>query len=562
MLEGMKHFVVPMFQREYGWKKKNWETLWNDILETYEAGPQTRQFLGSIVSKQLPSTPEGVSRFLLIDGQQRLTTLTLLLAAMRDAAGPSDSDIADKLNRLYLLNEFASGPERHKILPTQRDREAYSAIITGNGDRQTSRLGEAYSYFRARLAEPDPNDEQLDLRRLEQTVVSGIELVSVTLEQPDNEYRIFESLNAKGMPLTQADLIRNYFFMRLPLVEHEPLYYQVWVPMQSELADKLEDFFRYEFMSGAQLIPNVGNGVDWKGRFVREADVYQEWKNRLDKLAPDRLVEALRVLAHDALLYKRIVDPSTEPDNRIAEGLSRLNRWGGQTMYPFLLNVYQRHEGGRLDGKEFAQVLNTVESFLVRRLFAGIPTNALNRLFTALWGQLPADQSVLDGARTVLSEPGRRWPRDGEFFKGLLQRPLYTDSRPDQRRLILETLEHSYQHKEPVDLANLTVEHVMPQTLTPEWIKALGPDARNVHRELAHVLGNLTLTGYNPDLSNRPFAEKRELLRNSNLEMNKEVAAETEWTRRQIEDRGRRLAEGALKVWPGPTEQELPSASQ
>lgn len=284
LLGGQQHFMIPLFQRVYSWTPENWEALWKDVLETYEEDGQNRHFLGSVVTKSLPATPEGVSPFLVIDGQQRLTTLTILLAALRDTIKTYEPQIAERLHDLYLTNRYASGLTRLKVLPTQADRPAYASIIDSNGDDGASSVHRAYRYFRSQLSQSDENGAALDLKRLEQVIASGFELVSITLGESDNEYRIFESLNATGTPLTQADLLRNYFFMRVPVAEQEAMYNDVWLPMQETLTGTLEDFFRYELMSN--------------GQFVREADVYQEWKKRLDKLSATELMTNLR-LSHN-----------------------------------------------------------------------------------------------------------------------------------------------------------------------------------------------------------------------------------------------------------------------
>jgi uncharacterized protein with ParB-like and HNH nuclease domain len=544
VLQGMQHFVVPLFQRPYSWSKDNWATLWGDILETYETPMDEAlrpHFLGSIVTKSLPNTPTGVSPFLLIDGQQRLTTLTVLLAALRDSARVDAPELAEKIHEVYLVNKYAAGLEKYKVLPTQADRPAYSELIAGGGTAgNESRVMQAYRYFINALGQPSLTGAEVDLRRLEQVITSGLELVSITLDDSDNEYRIFESLNATGQPLTQADLLRNYFLMRVPADQQESVYGHLWLPMQNALGSALADFFRYRLMSS--------------GEFVREGDVYYEWKRQLEKLTTDQLVQQLEQLARESAVYRRLIAPGDEPDLDIRQALTRLNRWGAQTIYPFLLNLYWAYDGGSLDRSQVVGVLQLLESFLVRRLFANVPTNALNRLFLRLWQQLPRDRDVVTATHEVLSEPGRRWPNDDEFRRGILYFPLYLNGRPDQRRLILESLEENFGHKEQPLLDSFTIEHVMPQSLTAEWATMLGPDARETHRRLLHTLGNLTLTGYNPELSNSPFAQKRVLLAKSNLAMNKEIAEEAVWTAGQIEARAQRLAERALGIWPSPLE--------
>ena len=289
-----------------------------------------------------------------------------------------------------------------------------------------------------------------------------------------------------------------------------------------------------------------------EGQFVRQGDIYREWKKQLEKLPPAELIARMRLLARDGQLYHRLIVPAEEQDIALGRQIARVNRWGIQTFYPFLLNIYRRYDHGDLSAPQFITILQILESFLVRRFFVRVPTNQLNRLFIRLAQQLPADLDLVSATRAALSKPGLRWPTDTAFRAAILRLPLYTEGRYEQRRLIIESLETSYGHKEAIDLATLTIEHVMPQSLTPEWRVALGDDAQQVHDSLLHVLGNLTLTGYNPELSNRTFDEKRAALAHSNLEMNKSIAQAAAWTRTQIEDRTELLADRALRLWPGP----------
>ncbi len=559
LLEGTKQFVIPLFQRTYSWDKEDWRILWEDIIETYEMPGEGRHFLGSIVCKSLKATPEGVSPFVVIDGQQRLTTLTLLLAALRDVVRESDTQQANKIHDRYLTNDYVSDNDVYKVLPTQADRTEYFAVIDGKPViNVSSSVRQAYEYFCGRCRHKPTADEEaaIDLKKMAVVVATGLELVSITLDEPDNEYRIFESLNAKGAELTQADLLRNYFFMNIPPAnsKQDRVYDDVWLPMQRALGPSLEDFFRYTYMSGGAFFDQSDAYKDWKGgTFVRQGDVYQEWKRRLDKLALKDYTDQLATFAHASRYYNQLIDPKAEPNAAISEGLTRLNRWGSQTVYPFLLYAYAQYDVGAVDATGVVEILRMIESFLVRRLFAGVPTNGLNRIFLRLSQQVPTTGNVVEGTRAALSEPGRRWPRDDDFRRSILSYPLYLDSRPDQRKLILERLEASFGHKEALsNFDTLSIEHIMPQTLTDEWRSALGTNADDVHRRYIHVLGNLTLTGYNPDLSNKPFSHKKVLLADSNIAMNKAIAKESEWTAEKIEERGRLLADRAVDIWPGP----------
>ena len=550
LLQGQQHYVIPLFQRTYSWQRNDWETLWNDIVETYLDEPAGGHFLGSIVSKSQPGTPEGVSPYIVIDGQQRLTTLSIVIAALRDRISIAQPAEGERIADLCLINKYVKGEYHYKIRPTRADRSAYFAVIDGGGkstsesEDEPGLIRQAYEFFFHALGEglEEEDDEPLDLARLERLLLDEIEVVSITLGDDDNEYRIFESLNWKGAPLSQADLLRNYFFMRIPNDQQQILYDGVWNPMQAMLDSKmLAEFFRYQYMS--------------TGRFVRVKDIYLKWRGDLEELKSDDLADKMRELAGYAQFYKRLIEPDIEPDTTVRERLERLNRWGGQTMYPFVLWLYEGADGRDVNATSMSIVLRLIESYLVRRLFCGIPTTGSNRFFMELSAQIP-DGNIVDGVRHALSQPTgrRRWPEGKEFTDGLLTYGLYEGSRPEQRRLLIETFEQDQEHKEPATLKGLTIEHIMPQQLTDDWRDGLGPDANSIHDRLLHTLGNLTLTGYNPELSNLPFREKRRFYQDSNLAMNREIAEEAEWGAEQIRSRAERLAARAIEIWPGPME--------
>ena len=446
LLEGQQHYVIPLFQRPYSWRRNDWETLWNDIIETYRFKPAGGHFLGSIVSKSLPGTAEGVSPFIVIDGQQRLTTLSIVIAALRDKISENDSAAGERIADLCLINKYAKGEYRYKIRPTQADRSTYFAVIDGhyNSAEQEAPnlLSQAYDFFFNALGKSadEEEDESIDLVRLERLLLDEVEVVSITLEDDDNEYRIFESLNWKGAPLSQADLLRNYFFMRIQPDQQQRLYDSVWLPMQAMLDSKaLADFFRYQYMS--------------TGQFVREKDIYLKWRGDLDRLEPNDLAAKMIELAGYAQYYKRLIEPEAEPDPAVRERLERLNRWGGQTMYPFVLWLYEGAGGRSVDSTGLSIILRLIESYLVRRLFCGIPTQGSNRFFMELATRIP-DGNIVEAVRQALSQPtgSRRWPKDREFRAGLVSYELYEGSRAEQRRLVIETFEQDYEHKEPAEL--------------------------------------------------------------------------------------------------------------
>lgn len=205
LLGGRTQYVVPPFQRPYRWGRNQWRTLWEDIMELRDS-ESPGHFLGSVVTLSQGGTPEGVARFLLIDGQQRLTTLSLLLAALRDWASNEEPEVAERIHGVYLQNQFAQGADRLKVLPTQADRQAFEGVVDRIGAGSGSLVKEAYRFFSARLKGLENSNQGVTAHDFETTILSKIEIVSITLGPDDNPHRIFESLNGKGTPLTQADL--------------------------------------------------------------------------------------------------------------------------------------------------------------------------------------------------------------------------------------------------------------------------------------------------------------------------------------------------------------------
>ena len=266
LLEGTKQFQIPLFQRPYSWDKTNWQSLWDDLMSLYWEKVEGFYFLGPIVTQAVAGTAEGISPFVVIDGQQRLTTLTLLLATLRNHLRQDNPELADELYELYLINKFKKGDDLYKVLPTQDDREVYRTIIQTQ-DREIEGQGniyEAYKFFSERLTERDPDEDTLiDYAKFKTVVLERLTLVNITSEDRDNPYLIFESLNYKGQELTQADLVRNYIFMKLPRAQQENVYNDVWLPLQkqfkvkvgqSKYAEELTNAFWYYLRKDGQAV--------------------------------------------------------------------------------------------------------------------------------------------------------------------------------------------------------------------------------------------------------------------------------------------------------------------
>jgi uncharacterized protein with ParB-like and HNH nuclease domain/alkylated DNA nucleotide flippase Atl1 len=552
LVQGEKQFCVPLWQRQYTWRIADHRLLWRDILEQYTratagaASSVSGHFLGSIVLSPVPSAASGVASYLVVDGQQRLTTLMVLLAAIRDAAAKSDGQAIERYDELYLINKFQQGTARFRLVPTQADRPSFFACINRGADvGGPDLIGQAYRFFRSHIELLGPDDEPLDLGRLTSVVVERLAVVDITTGPEDNAHRIFQSLNATGVNLTQADLLRNLIFMLLP-ARAAAVYDEVWQPMERLIGfDNLEGLARVDLQR---------QGID-----VAVDDVFRRHQDRLENMpgGEEAIEEAVRDLALRARYYKRIIDPSAEPDQELRAGLSRLRRWGAQTSYPVLMAAYDLRERGLLSIEGMREAVSYIESFLVRRQLVGIPTNALNRLFVQFVAQLPQDDSFPHAVRQELSRPRRYWPNDEQLREAIRSRPFYFSGRGPQRKLILERLEQSYGHPEQIDFENtgLSLEHILPQTLNEEWrthLIGLGQDPDEVYQSLVHTLGNLTLTAFNGTLSNNPFERKRQIYSGSHLELNRALAEQNAWGRDEILARANELADHAIAIWPSP----------
>jgi len=532
IIEGTKQYVVPLFQRPYSWKKSEWQALWNDLVELCEMDNPRPHFMGSIVTMPTMSVPEGINKYLLIDGQQRLTTVFILLSALRNIAKQAEEELAAEIDNTILVNPYKKGLDYYKLQPTQVDRVAFHKIINSEDQINESDILDCYRFFEKKIRQTKLS---LELQRIKKVICSNFSLVSVVLSVDDDPYLVFESLNAKGRPLTQADLIRNYFFMRIHADSQESVYAQYWQPMQDLLNNNLTEFIRHYLTK---------TGVE-----VKQSEIYFEIK---DRISTNDALSYLKDLSIFSEYYSRLLNPDQEPNQIVRKYLHRLNRLEVATVYPFLLNCYDDWIKNRITEQEFVSILQILENFILRRFVCNIQTRGLNRIFALLYSQVSkgtdlASDNFID--RLKLTLQNRDYPKDAEFRSRLVDVKLYGSNRSEKCKLILESIEEFSKHKEQVPFENLSIEHIMPQTLNEEWKEHLGEDWAITHELLRHTLGNLTLTAYNPELSNDTFEQKKGHFKNSHLELNKYFQSKTSWRREDIEERAEYLADIALQIW-------------
>lgn len=555
LVNGKCQFRVPLYQRPYSWTEADWSALWDAIVEQAEAlaagDTEPGHFLGSVVLAPAPVPPGGPTVWIVVDGQQRLTTLSLALCALRDRIRAEDPERAAYVHEDYLVNRRESGEYRLKLMPTQADRKDYRACIDGSHTAGgAGNIGAAHRFFQAKLEEYDDPDDPHDLSRLEQAITGRLDLVGIAAGPNDNAHRIFESLNNTGRPLTQADLLRNYLFMLLPS-RGDQVYERYWLPMQHQLgSEELEEL---------AWLHLVVSGDDR----VRRDGVYRAYQKLLRPAAGGRDESAVETfvaeLARRAQHLHLILHPEREPDPHVRAGLRRLSEWDASTARPVVMLLLDRRDQGTATSAEIVEAITYLESFLVRRMLTGRDSKNVNRILNAAPARL-ASGPVAEQLRAYLSQERHFWADDDTLREAIRERNFYWSGRTPQRMFVLRRLEETFGHREPVDWAQakVSIEHVLPQTMTDEWRAVLAEEIADgravdeVHASVVHTLGNLTLTGYNQHLSNRPFTEKRRLLADSGLAMNHAIASSARWGEAQILDRAADLAERAINLWPGP----------
>ena len=535
-LDSTKQFILPIFQRRYSWEKRHCEQLWDDVLRVGENEDIPSHFLGSIVS--IGDGSPTVPKFLVIDGQQRLTTLALLLSTLGRAIEVKNVDIRMDRSRLegyYLFNDKEEGELRYKQLLTPHDKDTLIQLLEdGEASDNTSLLVENYRFFEDKL-------KRVDL----ETVYKGIQklmVVDIALDsRSDNPQLIFESLNSTGLSLSQADLIRNYVLMGQESNIQNRLYETYWYPMEqsfgTEYAKRFDLFIRDYLTLKTRQIPNKGQ-------------VYENFKRYVaDKREPEALEAIIKEIVHYAKHYVRIA-LLEETDRELRACLEDLHALKVEVVFPFLLGIYEDYTQEQIEKPEVIETLRLIESYVFRRVICDIPTHGMNKIFMALTGKIDKSNS-LQNLKTAFSlmTGTHRFPSDREFQREFLIKDVY---HLRTRDYLLRKLENDGR-KEPIRVEDYTIEHVMPQMLSEEWQPELGESWREVHEKYLHTIGNLTLTGYNSELSNNTFIDKQLMeggFLDSPLRLNENLREAERWDETAIVNRAEMLLGKACKIWP------------
>lgn len=552
---GEVHYVLPHFQREYAWDKVNWQTLLDDVLSIYEAydpDNEPEHFMGALVVIRDGMRSGTIPAFKLVDGQQRLTTISLCLCALSEIVIESNPPLYRKIRKL-LENPDEEGIVRYKLVPTTKygDRDAYINVVSAKPNFESdSRIPEAYDYLLRQL-KSKINTSQLDPERLFLVFANCMHVVFIDLDQREKPYEIFESLNAKSKPLTQPDLVRNYIAMKLPESRQEDAFHLYWSTIENTLRDsrtvsrigELTAFLRHYLASHFGILINTDH-------------VYARFRDRMETefVGHDAFVGEIKKLHRFADYYNRLLRPEAEADPEIRNQLLRLNTLESFTAYPFLMRIYDYYEQRLILKSEFLEALQILENYLVRRYLAGEQSNYTNKMFPALEREIDRAR-FLESLKKALTR--KNYPSDNRIRQVLPALQVYDTRKYERLVLILESVNRHLSRGSgghTVLDGQATVEHLMPQTLGERWKTALGPTWEEVYREYLHTIGNLTLVTqeWNSTLSNSAFEHKRQRLVGHALLLNSLYFQEhvDEWNEETIKRRANALVDEVLEIWP------------
>lgn len=547
-------FAIPVYQRNYDWSLTQCKQLLHDIIETGKNDKINAHFIGSIVYVHDDVyTASGLTELTIIDGQQRLTTITLIYIALYKLAQQLENQmLVKRIHKTYLINEFAPEAEKLKLKPTENNKEALRHIINSENKEEFkgySKIIENFNFFK--------NSITADNYETIQRGLSKLIFIDIALDrQRDNPQRIFESLNSTGLELSQADLIRNYILMGLSRTNQEKIYKSFWEVIEKNAKDetlnqtRVSDFIRDFLTLKNKEIPNKSN-------------VYVTFKQNYPTATVDVLEENLSEIKSLSKFYNKLVNPKNEEDKAIRQQLEFINKLEINVAFPFLMKVYEDYSNGIIDKQIFISVLALIQSFTFRRFIVGLPTNALNKIFMSLYDKVEQNNYLFSIQKSLLLRSGvQRFPRNTETKNALKEKDVY-NIKSKNRTYLLERLEN-HQNNEPVAIegnSDITIEHIFPQNPDPKWKIELGNDEYNYIKEnYLNTIGNLTLSGNNGKLGNKYFTEKQVMndenkeqgYKFSRLWLNRDLQTLSKWNRIEIENRANVIANRFLNIWQYP----------
>ncbi len=545
-------FVIPVYQRNYDWTEAQCKQLHTDILAAGASEQITAHFIGSIVYiHDDVYSASGIRELSIIDGQQRLTTITLIYIALyRLLKSMGDQQKLTRIHETYLINKFAAEEEKLKLRPTENNDRAIKHLLSGDdGDSFNggfSRIISNFRFFRSHI-----NEDNIEI------ILNGLSklmFVEVSLERgKDDAQRIFESLNSTGLELSQADLIRNFILMGLSRKKQNDIYVKYWQKIELNAKElrtnqsRVSDFIRDYLTLKTKKIPN-------------KSSVYAQFKERFPALRYEELESLLEELKILSRYYHKFINPDQESDTEIRRQLHNVEQLEINVSYPFLLQVFSDYENELINKSQLLAVTELIQSFVWRRFILGLPTNALNKIFMRLYEDVESGDYVSSIARSIMKKRGpQRFPKNAEVLATVIEKDFY-NIKPKNRTYFLQRLEN-YNNKEIVQLdgnSDITIEHIFPQTPDAKWKNDLNAEAYQAFAETyLHTIGNLTLSGNNGSLGNKSFAEKKQMNHDakeqgymfSRLWLNRYLKDIDSWNLETYQERSRLLSERVLDIW-------------
>lgn len=550
LIKKADQFTIPLFQRNYSWHEEQCRQLWNDILEAGSSEKIKSHFLGSIMYVKHERSNVTWTPLTLIDGQQRLTSVTLLLVALKNALSDNDKPLEDftrrKITARYLINtEEEDEDKRYKLVLSKADRDSLLAIVNGNIQQgQANAITKNFEFFESMIN--GCHDLGLVCKGLAKLRVVDIAI----FPEYDNPQLIFESMNSTGLALSQSDLVRNFLLMSQEKSKQQELYNNYWRPMELNFGPNasqtnFDAFIRHFLSFKTSKVPN-------ENRVYQAFKDYYEDCMKKDADISEVMDEMRRFASHFCNMAL-----GQEKDQDMSEAFKDLAELKANVAYPMLLEWYDDYTNGKWSKEDFLSALRITESYVWRRSVCNLPANALNKTFLIFNKSVNKD-SYLDSVKAayILLGTYKRFPDDEEFKQNIKTRNLYKTSRT---MYWLKRLEQ-FDNREKIDfenIKNISVEHIMPQSvnLSESWKSDLGPDWRDIQEKWLHTLGNLTLTCYNQSYSDRSFFQKKNMkhgFRESGFWLNQGLREIDKWDEEAIKNRAEVLAERALQVWARP----------
>lgn len=528
---GKKTFNIPVYQRNYDWKEEQCRKLFEDIQNIVKSDYEIEHFLGTVVFVSSKSEMN-FNEYVLIDGQQRITSIMLLLKVLHEKV--TDENDKEEIWEEYLINKRA--PEenlRIRLKPVESDGMPYKKLIEENDISLTSNVCKNYRLFEKLIQESNYSAEEI------YKALGKIELVYIQLEKgkkSENPQMIFESLNSTGLSLTQGDLIRNYLLMNHEYEKQKMLYKNFWLEIEKRITnEKISDFVRDYLTMKNGSISNKDKVYDDFKKYIKQNN---------ENMDEEGILEELKTYSE---YYSWFLNGNS-PNNKINEKLSEFRYLRNTTVYPLILSVFEdTYSYKNINENELLDILNLLISYIFRRSVCGYTTNSLNKVFASIVVLLKSKDIYKQIEKGLMN---KSFPGDEEFRAEFIKCNFYKKGT-EFCKYTLKLLE-TFENKEQTDMENITIEHIMPQTLNSEWRIELGSKFEQIHSEYINTIGNLTLTGYNPELSNKNFELKKRYYEESNIKMSREIANYDKWKDTEIKDRAEQLFEKAKKIWKLP----------